>query len=891
MVAMAIDSGSGGVLDLGEACSLALPLLCYNDRTMTYKTPMLQQYQEIKEQYPDCLLFFRLGDFYELFGDDAKIGSEVLHITLTARDKGGDGKIPMCGVPFHASENYIARLVNAGYKVAICEQVSEAGKGLVKREVIRVVTAGTLLRDESLTDAASQYVMSLVIDAKKVGGAAADLSTGQFYAFEFAGDATTLIPLLVSHFHPRECIVPRTSYDNSNYTALIRQERGVNLTCAHDWKDYTKQSAKSLTDHFHVDSLDSFGISKKPLAIAGAAALLGYLQYTQKGDVAHITRIQDFHFTGHLVLDQTTMRHLEIVRTQEGTVDGSLFGTLNHTVTAAGQRLFLDWLIHPVTSKSQLEKRHSVVEELLGSSDLVSRAREQLAHVSDSERLVGRLSVGLGSPRDLRRLADTLFHAQDQVLPLFANAQSPYLKDITKFLNPDLLKWIEHLREILFAEAKPTLDDGYIFQNGFHAQLDELRELTSGNQSWLTDYEEKERARTNIPKLKVVYSRAFGYAIEVTNLHKDKVPGDYVPRQTLVNANRYTTQALADYEKKALSAMDQMIALEKQFFAEKVREVIARSSELSDVAHQLALLDVFLNLAHIAKAYRYIKPKITDEIGIHIEGGRHPVIEQLHDQTFVDNDTELMPNQSLQLITGPNMAGKSTYIRQVALIVLLGHTGSFVPAKSAKIGVTDRIFTRIGAHDNLRAGQSTFMVEMLETAHILHNATERSLVILDEVGRGTSPEDGFALAWAIAESLAQPKAGLVLFATHFHALKDLANKQPCVFNSHLAVAVDNDDFIFLRKVTPGPTDESYGIVVAEKAGIPKAVVARAKKLADETPVVSLKPAKVAQNQMPLLPVAVPQNNQITDALKEIKIDELTPLEALTTLNELKKLIK
>lgn len=851
-----------------------------------YKTPMLQQYQEIKEQYPDCLLFFRLGDFYELFGADAKIGSEVLHITLTARDKGGDGKIPMCGVPFHASENYVARLVNAGYKVAICEQVGAAGQGLVKREVVRVVTAGTLLRDESLTDAASQFVMSLVVDSKKVGGAAADLSTGQFYAFEFGGDPVTLVPLLVSHFHPRECIVPRTTYDNSQHTALIRQERGVNITCAHDWAVYIKQSAKKLTEHFHVTTLDSFGLTQKSLATDGAAALLGYLQYTQKGDVAHITRIQEFHFTGHLVLDQTTMRHLEIVRTQEGTIDGSLFGTLNHTVTAAGQRLLLDWLIHPITDKSQLEKRHAVIDELLATTPLVAQARERLAHVSDCERLVGRLSVGLGSPRDLRRLVDALFHAHDQVLPLFRAAHSPYLKEITKFLDPELLKWIEHLREILFAEAKPTLDDGYIFQDGFHAELDILRALTSGNQSWLTEFEAQERARTNIPKLKVVYSRAFGYAIEVTKLHKDKVPSDYVPRQTLVNADRYTTQALAEYEKKALSAMDQMIALEKQLFAEKVREVIARSAELSQLAYRLAQLDVCLSLAHIAKIYRYVKPEITEEIGIHITGGRHPVIEHLHDQTFIDNDTELVPDQSLQLITGPNMAGKSTYIRQVTLIVLLAHTGSFVPAKSAKIGVTDRIFTRIGAHDNLRAGQSTFMVEMLETAHILHNATKRSLVILDEVGRGTSPEDGFALAWAIAEALAQPDAGLVLFATHFHALKELATKQPCVFNSHLAVAVDNDDLIFLRKVTPGPTDESYGIVVAEKAGVPKAIIVRAKQLADETPVVSLKPAKVAQNQLALLPVAPP--NEITQALKEIKIDELTPLEALNVLQKLQK---
>lgn len=853
-----------------------------------YKTPMLQQWHEMKEQYPDCVLFFRMGDFYEMFGDDAKIGSEVLHITLTARDKGGDGKMPMCGIPFHASENYIARMVQAGYKVAICEQTSQPGKGLVNREVVRVVTSGTLLRDESLTDAGSQFLLSLVIDAKAVGGAAADLSTGQFLAFEFKGNPEEIIPLLMSHFRPRECVVPRSTYDNTIHMTLIRQERTANITCAHDWLVYIKDAETLLKKHFAVETLDTFGLSGKPLATKGAAALLGYLRYTQKGNVEHITSIQEFHLSGHLVLDQVTLRHLEVIRTDQGEVAGSLFGAINQTQTAAGQRLLQDWLLHPVTDTSELTARQDGVTELVSRPELVRQLRDALVHVSDSERLVGRLSVGLGSPRDMRRLADTLWHIDDQVLPLLSGVKASRLQQLASPLAESILAWTTHARTVLCAEAKPTLDEGYIFEVGWNSELDTLRSLTSGNQEWLTQFEEQERQRTGIPKLKVVYSRAFGYAIEVTKLHKEKVPADYAPRQTLVNAERYTVQALVAYEQKALSAMDQMIALEKQLFLSEVHAVVACSKLISQLAYAMAQLDVLASFAFIARANRYCRPVITKEVGMVIEGGRHPVIEHIVDADFISNDTRLTPSLSLQLITGPNMAGKSTYIRQVALIALLAHTGSFVPAQSATIGCLDRIFTRIGAHDNLRAGQSTFMVEMLETAHILHNATARSLVILDEVGRGTSPEDGFALSWAIAEALAQPHKGLVLFATHFHALKDIAQQQTTVFNSHLAVAVDNDDLIFLRKVVDGPTDESYGIVVAEKAGVPKAIIKRAKQLASVQD--RLGKNTVSSNQLSLLAAATEpvQESQIAHKVRAININNLTPLQALTLLSELQQ---
>ncbi|HEY1074728.1 MAG TPA: DNA mismatch repair protein MutS [Patescibacteria group bacterium] len=855
-----------------------------------YKTPMLQQWHEMKEQYPDCVLFFRMGDFYEMFGDDAKIGSEVLHITLTARDKGGDGKMPMCGVPFHASENYVARLVQAGYKVAICEQVSQPGKGLVKREVVRVVTSGTLLRDESLTDAGSQFLISLVIDAKAVGGAAADLSTGQFFAFEFRGNPDDIVPLLMSHFRPRECVVPRVTYENSNYISLIRQERSANITCAHDWLVYIKDAEKLLKNHFHVQSLDTFGLSGKSFAIKGAAALLGYLRYTQKGNVEHITSIQEFHLSGHLVLDQVTLKHLEVIRTDQGEVAGSLFGAVNYTQTAAGQRLLQDWLLHPVTDIQEITARQDAVTELVSRPELVQQLRDALAPMSDSERLVGRLSVGLGSPRDLRRLADTLWHIHEQVLPLLSGVKSSRLQQVANPLAKELLEWTIRAREILFPDAKPTLDEGYIFQTGWNSELDVLRGLTSGNQEWLTQFEEQERQRTGIPKLKVVYSRAFGYAIEITKLHKDKVPPDYAPRQTLVNAERYTTQALVSYEQKALSAMDQMIVLEKQLFMNEVHSVVAVSKIISHLAYSIASLDVFVSFAYSARTHRYIRPVITEEAGLAIEGGRHPVIEHIVETDFIANDTRLAPAHSLQLITGPNMAGKSTYIRQVALIALLAHTGSFVPAQSATIGVLDRIFTRIGAHDNLRAGQSTFMVEMLETAHILHNATSRSLVILDEVGRGTSPEDGFALSWAIAEALAHQSKGLVLFATHFHALKDIAQHHTTVFNSHLAVAVDNDDLIFLRKVVDGPTDESYGIVVAEKAGVPKAIIKRAKQLRTDQDRVGKRVVSVDQLSL-LAATTHDYKSKVEDKLSQIDLSATTPLQALILLNDLQASLK
>lgn len=849
---------------------------------------MLQQYQSIKEQYPDCLLFFRLGDFYELFGDDAKIGSEVLHITLTARDKGGDGKIPMCGVPFHASENYIARLVNAGYKVAICEQMSEAGKGLVQREVVRVVTAGTLLRDESLTEAASQYILSLVIESRIVAGAAADLSTGEFKAFSFTGKPEEIIPLVISHFSPRECIVPRSLYDNREIISLIRREQHVNITCAHDWLVYIKDAEKMLKNHFHVGSLSSYGLANKPEAIKGAAALLGYLRYTQKGNLDHVTAIEEFHFTGHLVIDQVTLRNLEVIRTNEGNIEGSLFGVINQTVTAAGQRLLQDWLLHPITNKKELETRHETVAELLSRTDLVKQARETAGSLSDIERLVGRLSVGLGSPRDLRRLVDTLWEATHNFLPRFSGVKAERLRLLIMPPSPALTNWFTQARDFLLEEAKPTTDEGWIFKPNFHAELATLRQLTTGNQSWLQEFEERERQRTNIPKLKIVYSRAFGYAIEVGKIHKDKVPVDYVPRQTLVNAERFTCQELADYERKALSALDQMVDLEKQLFAEQIQEVIHLAGDIAEFAQRLAQIDVLLSFAYLAHSANYIEPEIVESTGYIIKDGRHPVVEQLSQETFVANNTELTDKRCLQLITGPNMAGKSTYIRQVALIVLLAHTGSFVPAKEAIIGITDRIFTRIGAHDNLRAGQSKFMVEMLETAHILHNATSRSLVILDEVGRGTSPEDGFALAWAVAEAFAKGDKGLVLFATHFHALKDLANNHPTVFNSHLAVAIDNEDLIFLRKVTSGPTDESYGIVVAEKAGVPKAIIQRAKQLAS---VQEKGKGMLNPNQLTLLAASQSATNepsQIEEKIKNIDVDSLTPLEALNILSNLKK---
>lgn len=856
---------------------------------MAYKTPMLQQWDEIKKQYPDCLVFFRLGDFYELFGDDAKIGSEVLHITLTARDKGGDGKMPMCGVPFHASENYIARLVNAGYQVAICEQVSDppagGGKGLVKREVVRVVTAGTLLRDESLTEASSSYLVAFEVAKTRVGGAACDLSTGQFYAFELPGSVEAIVPLVLAHFTPREVVVPRALYDDSHFTTLIRREQAINLTCAHDWLIWSKDAEKLLTEQFKVATLDTFGLQEKPMAVKASAALLGYLRYTQKGNVEHITSLGEFHLTGHLVLDQTTLRHLEVVRTTDGTVDGSLFGVLNQTVTAAGQRLLEDWLLHPVTDLQEITTRQDAIAEIVSRPDWADKVHQTLSNISDIERLVGRLSVGLGSPRDLRRLADTLWHIHDQVLPGAKTAKAKRLQEVALPLESNLIDWIISTRVILVPEAPPTLDDGGIFVDDATPELNELRQLTSGNQGWLKEYEATERTRTGIAKLKVVYSRAFGYGIEVSHTHKDRVPVEYTPRQTLVNASRYITQALAEYEKQALMALDRLIALEKELFWAEVKTVVALCDQFSAIAMRMAQLDVLLSLGRVAKTNRYVRPILVEDSGVTIKNGRHPVIEQLPDIAFVANDTALKSDKSLQLITGPNMAGKSTYIRQVALIVLLGHTGSYVPAESATIGLTDRIFTRIGAHDNLRAGQSTFMVEMLEVAHILHNATHKSLVIFDEVGRGTSPEDGFSLAWAIAESMAS--TGMVLFATHFHALKSLANKLPSVFNSHLAVAVDKDDLIFLRKVVDGPTDASFGIVVAEKAGVPKAVINRAKQLA----ILDLSSRSVPRdiNQLSLLSsLPLSQPSEIEQKLKDLDINSLTPLQAIQKLADIKK---
>ncbi len=846
-------------------------------------SPMLRQYETIKAQYPDCLLFFRLGDFYELFGEDAKIGAEVLHITLTARNKGADGKIAMCGVPFHASENYVARLVGAGYKVAICEQLTEAGKGLVEREVVRVVTAGTLLRDESLMEAESQYSVSFVFRSAVVGGAAADLSTGQFFAFAFGGRPEDSVPLILSHFAPREIVVSRETYDDRRLMALLRQEKSVNITCAHNWVVSSDEATKMLRRHFRVASLDAFGLGDKPAAVHAAAALLGYLHYTQKGRLAHMTQLREFHLQGHVVLNAATVRHLELLRTSEGEMDGSLFGVINRTVTAAGQRRLATWLLQPVTDRAEIITRQDAIGELVSRAGRVQGVHAAMGQLGDVERLVGRLAVGLGAPRDLRRLTDTLWHWHSAIVPQLIESKSSRLRDSASPLALPLRDWVTATRAKLIEEAKTTADEGYIFHDGVDPELSRLRRLTSGNRAWLGDFEAQERRRTGIPKLRVVFSRAFGYAVEVTKPYKSQVPPDYVPRQTLVHAERYICPALADYERQATQAMEAMIAWERQLFFDEVKAAVAFSAAIADVGQAIATLDILMSLARVAHENRYVRPTVSNEIGLAIRGGRHPVIEGANAEAFVANDTNLNPQQSLQLITGPNMAGKSTYIRQVALIVILAHIGSFVPAESATIGLTDRIFTRIGAHDNLRAGQSTFMVEMLETARILHNATARSLTLLDEVGRGTSPEDGYALAWAIAESLAKT-GGLVLFATHFHNLKNLASSQPRVFNSHLASVMDANDLIFLRKVVDGPTDDSFGLVVAEKAGLPSSVIVRAKQVAAGAPPPRQSPA--AQRDQLALP-AMTHEGAIESTLRSLDLDRLTPLEALTALAKLK----
>jgi DNA mismatch repair protein MutS len=863
---------------------------------------MMRQYLEIKSGYPDAILFFRMGDFYEMFLDDALLASRILDIALTSRNKGSGDEIPFCGVPFHSAVPYVARLIEAGHKVAICEQVEDPkqAKGIVRREVVRVVTPGLLIESESLVPDENNYLLALCETSGGIWGCAwLDVSTGEFRATEQTGAAAVLAEAV--GINPREILIS-DSLDREALPADLRSFLGLRIVSrAPSWIYDRDYATTLLCGHFGAASAEALGLEEAPAALLAAAAALHYLRENRKAALPHIRDIIVSRRSQHLALDPATRRNLEITASMaEGKRSGSLLGCLDRTGTAMGARRLKQWLSYPLIELEPIRQRLDAVEELLESPALQEELAARLKNVADLERLNGRIGMASASGRDLRALHDSLVHLP-HLLDRLAAVQAPLLRSLVVAVDPldDICSLVS--RGII--ETPPfSLREGGIIAPGYNAELDELRAISSEGKGFIARMEAQERARTGISTLKIRYNRVFGYSIEITKSNLAAVPADYVRRQTLANAERYVTDELKNYEEKVLGAEERICSLEFTLFQE-IRELVAAQGErISRTADGLAVLDVLLSLATIAGERGYCKPLVDDSDVIDIRDGRHPVIESMKlGERFVPNDTLLdADSNQLLMITGPNMAGKSTYMRQVALITLMAQAGSFVPAAEARIGIADRIFTRVGAGDNLARGQSTFMLEMMEAAGILRNATPRSLIIMDEIGRGTSTFDGVSIAWAVAEYIHDTPTcrSRTLFATHYHELTELATTRERIKNFTVAVREWNDQVIFLRTIIPGGASHSYGIQVARLAGMPSDVIERAKEILhnlesgefeEGAPRLAKSSRKPSREPSPQFSLFETSEDQLRQRLKKLNIATLTPLEALNLLDELKRM--
>lgn len=870
---------------------------------MAEQTPMMRQYLEIKSGYPDAILFFRMGDFYEMFLDDALLASRILDIALTSRNKGSGDEIPFCGIPFHSAAPYVARLIETGHKVAICEQVEDPkqAKGIVRREVVRVVTPGLLIESESLVPDENNYLLALCETSGGAWGCAwLDVSTGEFRAAEQAG-ATAALAEAVG-INPREILLS-DSLDRDALPADLRSflsERIVSRAPA--WIYDRDYATTLLCEHFGAASAEALGLEGTPAALLAAAAALYYLRENRKAALPHIRDILVSQRSQHLALDPATRRNLEITASMaEGKRTGSLLGCLDRTGTAMGARRLKQWLSYPLIELAPIRQRLDAVEELLESPVLREELAARLKNVADLERLNGRIGMASASGRDLRALHDSLVHLP-HLLDRLAEVHAVLLQSLKISIDPldDICALVS--RGII--DTPPfSLREGGIIATGYDTELDELRAISSEGKGFIARLEAQERARTGISTLKIRYNRVFGYSIEVTKSNLAAVPADYVRRQTLANAERYVTEELKNYEEKVLGAEERICTLEFNLFQE-IRELVAAQAErISRTAEGLAILDVLLSLAAVAGERNYCKPQVDDSDVIDIRDGRHPVIESMKlGERFVPNDTLLdAETNQLLMITGPNMAGKSTYMRQVALITLMSQAGSFVPAAEARIGIADRIFTRVGAGDNLARGQSTFMLEMMEAAGILRNATPRSLIIMDEIGRGTSTFDGVSIAWAVAEYIHDTPTcrSRTLFATHYHELTELATTRERIKNFTVAVREWNDQVIFLRTIVPGGASHSYGIQVARLAGMPSDVIERAKEILhnlengefeEGAPRLAKSNRKPSREPSPQFSLFESSEDQLRQRLKKLNIATLTPLEALNLLDELKRMV-
>ncbi len=876
-------------------------------------TPMMQQYMETKKQYQDCILFYRLGDFYEMFFDDALTASKELEITLTGKACGLEERAPMCGIPYHAVEGYLTKLVSRGYKVAICEQVEDPklAKGLVKRDVIRIVTPGTNLNVQSLEESKNNFLMCITYTPTRIGISVADVTTGDYYLTEVE-DLRKLNDELMK-YEPSEVICNEaflvSGFDVDDLRG--RYHVSVNALEAHVFDD--DGCKRVLLRHFKVNSLIGLGIEEFPVGMIAAGALLQYLYETQKTELSHFTHIYPYLTNKYMLLDSSTRRNLELAETlREKQKRGSLLWVLDKTKTAMGGRLLRSMIEQPLIDKAEMEKRLDAIEEL--NRDSVSRdeIREYLNPIYDLERLLSKVTYKTANPRDFIAFRNSL-----EMLPAIKKVLKGFEKEELAGIEKDI-DGLEDIYQLILnsIEEEPpiTIREGGMIRDGFDETIDMLRRAKHDGKQWLAELEEQDRERTGIKNLKIKYNKVFGYYFEVTNSYKDMVPEDYIRKQTLANAERYTTPRLKELEDTILNAEDKLTALEYDMFC-KIRESIAMELErIQRTAKAIAKLDVYASLSLVSERNRYVRPKLNEKGVIDIKDGRHPVVEQMiSNDLFIANDTFLdNGNHCISIITGPNMAGKSTYMRQTALIVLMAQIGCFVPAKSANIGIVDRIFTRVGASDDLASGQSTFMVEMNEVANILRNATANSLLILDEIGRGTSTFDGLSIAWAVIEHISNRKllGAKTLFATHYHELTELEGKMNNVNNYCIAVKECGDDIVFLRKIIKGGADKSYGIQVAKLAGVPDMVIDRAKEIVEQLTdndiieriqniAVDVKGDGRAKKQPKLDEVDLAQmslfdtvtDEDVLKELMEVEVNSMSPLDALNTLYRLQNKLK
>ncbi|GBD15703.1 DNA mismatch repair protein MutS [bacterium HR26] len=863
-------------------------------------TPIRRQYLAIKRQYPDIIVFFRLGDFYETFDDDARLTASVLDITLTSREMGRGQRVPMAGIPCHAAESYIARLVAAGYKVAVCDQIGEPdGRQLVERRVTRVITPGTVTDPAMLEASRNTYIAAALLEGERAGLAVADLSTGEFATTEIVAErpeeAAAALQRELLRLAPAEVIRPSYSQEEPNRLGqLLLEGAYVTPTDPASWRLHTAERA--LKEHFEVETIEAFGCAGKPLAIRAAGALLQYLSETQMGSLAQIVELSTYSLDRYMTLDAQTRRNLELTESSRGERRHSLIAVLDQTRTPMGARLLRRWVGQPLLDLEEIRERQRGVGTLVREALARARLRELLGQVADLERLINRVVTGVAGPRELASLGRSL-----AALPAIREVLAPAPELAALVVLPECDDLVRLIDAALVDDPPATLGQAPAIRPGFSPELDGLRTASREAREWIAGLEQAERERTGIKSLKVGYNKVFGYYIEVSNANRSLVPPHYQRKQTLVGAERYITPELKEYESRVLHAEERIAELEAEVYRRLLAEVAAAADRVRRVARQLAQLDALASLAEVAVRRRYVCPEVDESTVIEIVGGRHPIVEVALDSgSFVPNDTRLdTEEQQIVILTGPNMAGKSTYLRQVALIVLLAQIGSFVPAERARIGLVDRIFTRIGAQDDIASGQSTFMVEMIETATILHHATRRSLVVLDEIGRGTSTYDGLAIARAVVEHLHNSsRLGCrTLFATHYHELTALERVLPRVKNYRVDVLEEGERVVFLHRVVPGGADKSYGIHVAQLAGLPKAVLRRAREILAELEAGNRGERRRRREAMEREPAMAVQltlfapPHPVLEDLKRLDIEALSPIEALTTLYELQRRLR